>query len=65
MSRAGDKRRPWREQQIRLSNATVTSFTGPGDDVTIVVHGSRTGAVRTTRQTDRGARARSTTKGRQ
>jgi hypothetical protein len=49
----------WRETTVSLSSATLTTFVGPGDDITLVVSGQRDGASRTTRQVG----ARPTSKG--
>lgn len=51
------KRRTWRETQISLSRATITTFDGPGLDFLFVVAGAREGAPRVTRQNEVSKRA--------
>ena len=52
MGRARQGRGTWRETQVQLSRTTVTTFEGPGDDFTIVVHGRRKGAPKVVRQNE-------------
>jgi hypothetical protein len=55
--------RGWRETQVRLASATLTTFAGPGRDLTVVLHGKRDGAANVTRQRETSRAQRSTTKG--
>jgi hypothetical protein len=43
--------RNWSERTVKLSAAIVVEFSGPGDDYTLVLHGTRGGAARTVRGT--------------
>jgi hypothetical protein len=41
--------RKWSERTVRLRSATLTTFDGPGDEVTVVVHGKRAAVATVTR----------------